>query len=449
VAAVSPRIPNGGTSVNLSIRARVYVIFLGLLALASIVYYVRDISFLSASQALAFVLFLVLGFLSEVYAIWIPAYGGEVSSSIAVYMASLFILGPALAVMLILVTTLASEVVMRWEHLRSDPKRFLYVLAFNVSQLVVTVALTGVVFFKLGAGALALATSRDYLWAMLAFLCYAAINVSLVTAVVSFTAGKRFIHFLRTYIRDFSVQYLVLAVLALLLAVLYSLSVWHMFLAIVPLFLVHLSFRSYQRLRTEARNTFENISRLLDRRDHYTAVHSSDVADLAVRIAEEMNLAQGEIEKVEIAARVHDIGKVAIPDSILLKPGPLTDDEWEIMKRHPVVSAELIEGLEIYARVADAVRHEHERWDGSGYPDGLRGEAIPLISRIIAAADIHNALSTDRPYRGAFSQDETVEMIRQMRGVDVDPAVADALLRVIGEVCDAPIADSSPVSEPG
>ena len=430
-------------------RARVYVVFLGLTAFAAVVFLARDLAYPTASQVFAFVLFLVLGFLSEVYAVWIPAYGGEVSSSIAIYMASLFILGPALAVVLVLITTLASEVMMRWEHLRSEPRRFLYILSFNVGQLVVTVAVTGIIFFKLGVGSLALDASRDYLWAMLAFLCYAAINVGLVTTVVTLTAGKRFVHLLRTYIRDFSVQYIVLAVLALLLAVLYVRSVWHMLLAIVPLFLVHLSFRSYQRLRTEARSTFENISRLLDERDHYTAVHSADVADLAVRIAEEMDLSQGEIEEVEIAARVHDIGKVAIPDTILLKPGPLTDQEWEVMKRHSVISAELIGGLEIYAKVADAVRHEHERWDGSGYPDGLRGETIPLISRVIAAADIHNALSTDRPYRSAFSRAETIEMIRQMRGVDIDPAAADALLRVIGEPVDAPTAGPAPVREPG
>jgi len=434
--------------VNLSIKARAYVIFLGLLALASIAYYVRDIAFLNTSQALTFILFLVLGFLSEVYAVWIPAYGFEVSSSIAIYMASLFILGPSGAVLLVFLSTLAPELLMRWDYLKSNPGRFAYVLIFNVSQLVVTVAAIGLIFFRLAGRSLSPELGGDYLWAMLAFLCYAVINIGLVTTVVSFTEGKRFLYRFGTYVRDFVVQYAVLGVLALLLAVLYTLSVWHMLLAIVPLFLVHLSFRSYQRLRTEARRTFENISRLLDERDHYTAVHSTDVAELAVKIAEEMKLPQGEIERVEIAARVHDIGKVAIPDSILLKPGPLTDDEWEIMKRHPVVSAELIGGLEIYAQVADAVRHEHERWDGSGYPDGLRGEAIPLISRVIAAADIHNALSTDRPYRSAFSQDETVEMIRQMRGVDVDPAVADALLRVVGERVVEPVKEPSPVVEP-
>jgi len=416
--------------VKLPTKTRAYVLLVGLLALALVAYFVRGIGVPSTSQVVAIVLFLVLGFLSEVYAVWIPAYGFEVSSSIAVCMASLFILGPALAIVMVLVMSVLSEVMMRWDQLRSAPRRFTYIVGFNVSQLVVTVGATGLLFFRGGVQQLPLAVGADYARAILAFLCYAVVNIALVTAVVSITEGKRFLYRFTTYVRDFFVQYAVLGVLALLLAVLFSLSIWHMLLAIVPLFLVHLSFRSYQRLRTEARKTFENISRLLDERDRYTAVHSTDVADLAVKVAQEMSLSQPDIESIEIAARVHDIGKVAVPDSILLKPGPLTEDEWLVMKRHPVVSAELIEGIEIYAKVANAVRHEHERWDGSGYPDGLKGEEIPLVSRVIAAADIYDALCTDRPYRSAFTSMEAAKMIREMSGTDIDPAVADALLRV-------------------
>ena len=416
---------------DLPTKARVYVVFLVLLALALISFFAREASFASSGQILAFVLFLILGFLSEIYAVWIPAYGGEVSSSISICMASLFILGPPGAVVLVLLATLGPELMMRWDNLKANPRRFIYVLIFNVSQLVVTVGVAGWVYMRISGGSASLLVAQDYLHAMVAFGCYAFINIALVTTIVSLTEGKRLTYRLRTYARDFFVQYAVLGVLALLLAVLYSLSVWHMLLAIIPLFLVHLSFRSYQRLRTEARNTFEKISQILDERDHYTAVHSSAVAELAVQIAEEMKLSQGEIERVEIAARVHDIGKVAVPDAILLKPGPLTDEEWAVMKRHPVVSADLIEDLEIYEQVADAVRHEHERWDGTGYPDGLQGEDIPLVSRIIAAADIHNALSTDRPYRSAFGSGKTLEMIEEMRGSDIDPAVAEALLRVL------------------
>jgi HD-GYP domain-containing protein (c-di-GMP phosphodiesterase class II) len=271
----------------------------------------------------------------------------------------------------------------------------------------------------------------DFLWASVAFLVYFLLNVSLVVCIISLTQRRQFWHLLGENLRAFFVQYAVLCISAILLAVLHSISVWHILLALFPLTLVHISFRSYLKLQTQARSTFERISQLLDTRDHYTAVHSTEVASLALEIGREMGMPQGVLEQIDVAARVHDIGKVAIPDSILLKPGPLNDAEWKVMKTHPVVSAQLIEGLEIYSSVAAAVRHEHERWDGSGYPDGLRGEQIPVLSRVIAAADIYNALSTDRPYRKAFTHEETIRMIGEMRGTDIDPMVADALLLVV------------------
>lgn len=117
------------------------------------------------------------------------------------------------------------------------------------------------------------------------------------------------------------------------------------------------------------------------------------------------------------------------------------------MKRHPVISAELIEELEIYKPVSSAVRHEHERWNGSGYPKGLRGDQIPLIARIITAADIYNALSTDRPYRKAFSHEVAIRMIKGMKGVDLDPVVADALLRVLGSLENESSQDADPLRD--
>ncbi len=416
---------------NLPVKARVYIYGLSLLTLSAIGYYSRDLAFTSVAQIVSFVLFIALGFLSEVYATWIPVFGGEISSSLAIYLASLFILGPALTVFVVLAVTLSSEILMRWDHLKHSQNTFIHAVSFNVAQWVVTVSVTGLLLILTHHVPLTLASAEDFLWAFLAFLCYAGINLSLVTGIVSLTGKRSFSYGFLTALKDFSFQYASLFTSTLLLVVLYSLSVWHMLLAIVPLMLVHISFRSYLQLQTEARKTFEKISRLLDERDHYTAVHSNEVADLAVKIAREMGLSQKVIEKVDIAARVHDIGKIAVPDSILLKPGPLSAEEWVTMKRHPVISAELIEELEIYKPVANAVRHEHEHWNGSGYPDGLKGDQIPLIARIITAADIHNALSTDRPYRKAFSHEKTIEMIKEMKSADLDPVVADALLRVL------------------
>jgi len=417
---------------RLPVRATSYIALLALLALLSLGFSIVNTSFSGIDEVVLFILFVILAILAEVYATRVPAYGWEISSSVAIYLAALFILGPYLAVITVLLASLLSEMLLRWSATRGERRVSAIAITFNVSQLVVTVSLAGLLLLSFDRLGLMLSSPFDYVLAIASFLIYMVLNIALVTGIVSLTENRPFLYSAWQSTRQFFVQYLVLCVSALLLTVLSTISVWHVLLALFPLSLVHVSFRGYVKLQTEARATFEQISRLLDARDHYTAIHSEQVAELAVRIAATMGLQRSEVEDVEIAARVHDIGKIAVPDAILLKPGPLTRDEWAIMKKHPVISAELIEGLEIYGGVVDAVRHEHERWDGSGYPDGLRGEEIPLISRIIAAADIHNALTTDRPYREAFSAERTIEMIREMSGSDLDPDVADALLSVLG-----------------
>ena len=412
-------------------QVTLYIVGLSLLALASLGYSVFQVEFPGVDALTLFFIFVILAFLAEIYATWIPAFNWEISSSIAICLAGLFILGPHWAVIQVFLSSLISELFLRWNSEDKKQTTGFLPIAFNVSQLVVTITAAGLVLQLLGRFFLEFRNLNDYLLAIAMFAIYVVLNLSFVTGAIVLTEKKRFFHSLFESIRQFFVQYLVLCVSALLLAVLRTISVGHVLLALFPLTLVHISFRGYVKLQTEARRTFERISFLLDERDHYTAVHSQQVAELAVTLAQEMGLSASEIEKVDIAARVHDIGKVAVPDAILLKPGPLTDEEWEIMKRHPVISAELIEGLEIYAPVVTAVRHEHERWDGSGYPDGLEGEQIPLIARLIAAADIYNALTTDRPYRPAYGPEQTRRMIAEMRGTDLDPVIADALLTVL------------------
>jgi HD-GYP domain-containing protein (c-di-GMP phosphodiesterase class II) len=416
---------------KLPVQAKVFVLSLVVSCFATLFYAGFTLPLPSREELILVSILAIVAVISEIYATRIPAYKWEISSAITICLAVLFILGPPLSIFFVFLVTLISEGALRWKRGKKSLLGFMIPVSFNVSQLVVTITLAGLVLRFSGHQTLLLTEPIQYLWAMITCFVYLLVNLSFVTGIVSLTEGKRFIFSMLRSLREVSIQCLVLCILALLVVILYSFSSWHILLAVVPLSLVHVSFRSYLKLRTEARKTFEKMAKCLDERDRYTAVHSNDVAGLAEKIAREMELSEEEIEKVDVAARVHDIGKVAVPDSVLLKPGELSEDEWAVMKRHPVVSAELIEGLEIYAPVADAVRHEHERWDGTGYPDGLKGEQIPLLARVIATADVYNALITDRPYRKAYSTEEANRMIREMRGTVLDPVVVDALLRVL------------------
>ncbi len=166
-------------------------------------------------------------------------------------------------------------------------------------------------------------------------------------------------------------------------------------------------------------------------RDGYTAEHSQDVLELAVRVGRQLDLDEQCIEHVRQAALLHDIGKLAIPDAILKKPGPLTDEEWAVMRTHPIISAEIVTSAGGLDELAPVLRAEHERWDGTGYPDGLSGEQIPLASRITFVCDAYNAMTSDRPYRAALSAEVAREQIAAGAGTQFCPNSARALLEVL------------------
>ena len=179
-------------------------------------------------------------------------------------------------------------------------------------------------------------------------------------------------------------------------------------------------------------DTIRAIAATIDAKDGYTHRHSERVAALSRRIALEIGLSADEQQTVQLAALLHDVGKIAVPDSILNKPGRLTADEFEEMKKHPVHGARILANIQSPAvtAVLPGVRHHHERWDGSGYPDGLSQKDIPLIGRLLGVADFYDAVTSTRAYRPAIPQDEAIAMIAEGAGSHFDPSIVDAVLRL-------------------
>jgi HD-GYP domain-containing protein (c-di-GMP phosphodiesterase class II) len=168
----------------------------------------------------------------------------------------------------------------------------------------------------------------------------------------------------------------------------------------------------------------------LEARDRYTRGHSERVRAWTIRISRQLGLSKLEIENISLAARLHDIGKVGIRDAILEKAGPLSAEEWQIMRSHPTVGIEILSPIQMLQSTLPIIRGHHERWDGKGYPDGLRGESIPLGSRVIAVADSYEALVTDRPYRKGFSRQKAREILQMGSGMQWEAGMVDALLFV-------------------
>lgn len=175
--------------------------------------------------------------------------------------------------------------------------------------------------------------------------------------------------------------------------------------------------------------TLTALMSTVEAKDSYTASHEQQVAELAERVAARLGSSRAQARDVHYAALLHDVGKVAVPSEILLKPAALSDSEWAIMRRHTVVGGELVARIAAFAHLASAVRASHERWDGAGYPDGLAGEDIPLAARIIAACDTYEAIVTDRPYRPAGTPAHARKELRRVAGAQLDASVVGALLQ--------------------
>lgn len=193
--------------------------------------------------------------------------------------------------------------------------------------------------------------------------------------------------------------------------------------------------RLYEDLRSTYMRTIKVLAQAIDARDHYTHSHSDNVARYATAIAEEMHLPLREIEMIREACELHDLGKIGIDDTILSKSSSLTLKEWEQIKVHPLTAAKILEPLTFLNGVIDLVRQHHEHYDGSGYPDGLRGENILLGARIIHLADAYDAMRSERSYRKIpLSKEETIQEIKRNSGTQFDPQVVQVFLKVVDKL---------------
>lgn len=194
----------------------------------------------------------------------------------------------------------------------------------------------------------------------------------------------------------------------------------------------------FEQLRRNYFSIIQTLAAAIDAKDSYTHGHSARVAEYAVATAKELGMSMEELENIQAAAYLHDVGKIGIPEVILSKPGALTDEEFEIIKTHPEISARILSPVQFNGAVIPMVRHHHERFNGTGYPDRLQGEEIPLEARILAIADSFDAMTSSRPYRPPRSLEWAKEEIRRCAGTQFDPDIIEFFLRAIDNVLGSP-----------
>jgi putative nucleotidyltransferase with HDIG domain len=189
--------------------------------------------------------------------------------------------------------------------------------------------------------------------------------------------------------------------------------------------------RERNRLERVSTATLEALVNALEAKDPYLRGHSARVADLSANIAAELQIPEEEVERVRMAGRLHDLGKIATREGVVNKEGPLTPEEFEHVKQHVIIGAQILAPLTHLGDVVSMVRSHHERWDGTGYPEGLRGEEIPIGGRIIAAAEVFDALTTSRPYQEKMTPEQAAERLGDLSGTVLDPRVFEALAGIV------------------
>jgi putative nucleotidyltransferase with HDIG domain len=258
------------------------------------------------------------------------------------------------------------------------------------------------------------------------FVC----NAALASTLVALRTGQPIRTVVAGDLRDVAVSALALAPLAWAMAQMYLIAWWASLILTVPLYTTRLAYHRIVELREMFTHTISSLAAAVDKRDPYTADHSRRVSEIALGIGLEMRLSAAQMEALEWGGLLHDVGKIGVRDDVLLKQDKLTREERIKMNAHPVLGAEIIAPVTRLAPELPIIRHHHEWYNGSGYPDRLMGEEIPLLARILHVADAFEAMTAPRPYRPTpLSNEQAIAELRKFAGVQFDPGVVDAFVR--------------------
>ena len=361
---------------------------------------------------------------------------GSLSLGFAITFAALLRFGPQGALVVGALGCLSSCL-----HPRPQPG---FQLAFNVAAAAAATWAAGLVFVGLNGGGLALSLERTVPAAIAASLVYFALNSAATAAVIGLCTGQNIVHFWREHFLWAAPSYFAGAAIGTVAALVCGTGSWLLPVFVAPVaWLTYSAYDVYARRAAERQSHIEKLADLylgtirglavaIDAKDQRSHQHIVRVQRAAVATARHMGLSADLVEAVNTGTLLKDIGKLGVPDYVLLKSGALTDEEFAKVRLHPEVGAAILQGVPFPWPVLPVVRSHHERWDGTGYPDGLKGEEIPLTARILAVADVYDALTSARAHRGAWSGEAALAEIGRQAGSQFDPAVVDAFSAVIG-----------------
>ncbi|HEY0874847.1 MAG TPA: HD domain-containing phosphohydrolase [Vicinamibacterales bacterium] len=424
---------------------RAYVAAVGALGTAVFAYCAWTLSHRGVASASQFLFFAGLTFASGRLTVKVPSVAARFSVSEMFAFTSVLLFGPETGA----VTLALDSLVLSWRHRMSREQAF-----FNFGNLSLAVWISGTLFF-LSAGVAPLYSQVapvQELLIPLALLAtaYFGINSGLIAIAISFQSGGRPYQIWRSNFIWLGPGYATGASVALLVVVALQQFHFSTLALLVPVLLVSYLMldSSFGRLEDAKQHveqvdrlymsTIETLATAIDAKDDVTHNHIRRVQGASLALARELGITDPQLLKaIEAAGLLHDTGKIAVPEHILNKPGRLTPAEFEKMKLHAPIGAEILSAIDFPYPVVPIVRHHHENWDGTGYPDGLKGIDIPIGARILSVVDCYDALTSDRPYRGRMPDDEALRIVLERRGTMYDPLVVDTFARCYRQIMPA------------
>jgi putative nucleotidyltransferase with HDIG domain len=305
--------------------------------------------------------------------------------------------------------------------------------AFNVGQLALSAAGAGLVYLLLigGSDTLGFPDLRSLLAVTMAAIAYSVVNHLLVAGVIAISHGEPMRSSLRSIGPSLVMQVPYVGIAVLAAVILLRASPWALLLMAVPTLIARYGLLAFQRLDESYDRLVRSFVKAIEIKDLYTRGHSERVAELSVHVAEELGVPYDERRLTRYAALLHDVGKIGVPLCIINKPGPLDDDEFEAIKQHPSIGADILHDIDFLAPAIDIVRYHHERLDGRGYPHGVGEDELSDIVRIVTAVDAFDAMTSTRSYRRALAVEDAVAELRRCAGRQFDPRMVEALARVV------------------
>jgi putative nucleotidyltransferase with HDIG domain len=406
----------------LPLKLKIYIGVVTASAIALFIYLIPSLPSLP-DMWLVLTFFLAISAFAEFIPVDLPT-GGGISIGFPVDFVLILVYGPVLAMLITALGALLAEII--------EGKKSWYKVIFNAGEYALSAGIAGLVYQYTGG---IIGFQNFFKFAFPAALCaltYCLINSILVTIVISFAQDSKISTVWRVNIKEMIPSYLAEAPMGFLMAIVYvEVGIFGILLFFLPLLLARRSFELYTKMRKVYLDTIRALAAAIDAKDPYTKGHSERVAEMSVALAQELNLSDRDIEDIEYTALLHDIGKIGIADSILGKKDSLSSQEYEKIKEHTIMGANIIEPVDFLKKSYKAIYHHHERYNGDGYPDGIKEKDIPLSARIIAVADAYDAMNSDRPYRKKLTKDKILKELKDQSGKQFDPEVVKALILIL------------------